>query len=85
MYTQRKKIGIKVCRLKIAFFSDGKVETMNEDIIGSHLNLRQADKYVRKNFGMGYSLLSFTNDVEYVNLDIEKIYNEHMGAKNEKE
>ena len=81
MYRQRKKISIKVCRLKIAFFSDGKVETMTEDIIGMHLNLRQADKYVRNNFGMGYSLLSFANDVEYVNLDIEKIYNEHMEEK----
>lgn len=81
MYTQRKKIGIKVCRLKIAFFTDGKVEIMKEDIIGMHMNLRQADKYVRNNFGMGYSLLSFTNDVEYVNLDIEKIYNEHMEEK----
>lgn len=81
MYRQRKKIGIKVCRLKIAFFSEGKVETMKEDIIGMHLNLRQADKYVRNNFGMGYSLLSFCNDVEYVNLDIEKIYNEHMEEK----
>lgn len=81
MYTQRKKIGIKVCHLKIVFFSDGKVETMKENIIGMHLSQRQADKYVRNNFGMGYSLLSFTNDVEYVNLDIEKIYNEHMEEK----
>ncbi len=81
MYTQRKKIGIKVCRLKIAFFSGGKAETMKEDIVGMHLNLRQADKYVRKTYGTGYALLSFCNDVEYVNLDIEKIYNEHMEEK----
>lgn len=81
MYTQRKKIGIKVCRLKIVFFSDGNVETMKKDIVGMHLNQRQADKYVRKNFGMGYSLLSFINDVEYVNLDIDKIYKEHMEEK----
>lgn len=81
MYTQRKRIGIKVCRLKIAFFSGGKPETMKEDIVGMHMNLRQADKYVRKNYGVGYALLSFVNDVEYVNLDIEKIYNEHMEEK----
>lgn len=81
MYTQRKKIGIKVCRLKIVFFSNGKPETMKEDIVGMHMNLRQADKYVRKNYGVGYALLSFVNDVEYVNLDIEKIYNEHMEEK----
>lgn len=81
MYKQRKKIRIKVCRLKIAFFSGGKAETMNEDIVGMHLNLRQADKYIRKTYGAGYALLSFVNDVEYVNLDIEKIYNEHVEEK----
>lgn len=81
MYTQRKRIGIKVCRIKIACFSGGKPETMKEDIVGMHMNLRQADKYVRKNYGVGYALLSFVNDVEYVNLDIEKIYNEHMEEK----
>lgn len=81
MYTQRKRIGIKVCRIKIAFFSGGKPEIMKEDIVGMHMNLRQADKYVRKNYGVGYALLSFVNDVEYVNLDIEKIYNEHMEEK----
>lgn len=81
MYTQRKRIGIKVCRLKIAFFSGGKAETMKEDIVGMHLNLRQADKYIRKTYGAGYALLSFTNDVEYVNLDIDKIYKEHMEEK----
>lgn len=81
MYKQRKRIGIKVCRLKIAFFSGGKPETMKEDIVGMHMNLRKADKYVRKTYGVGYALLSFVNDVEYVNLDIEKIYNEHMEEK----
>ena len=81
MYTQRKKIGIKVCRLKIAFFSGGKPEIMKEDIVGMHMNLGQADKYVRKTYGVGYALLSFVNDVEYVNLDIDKIYKEHMEEK----
>ena len=81
MYRQRKKIGIKVCRLKIAFFLDGKADTMKEDIVGLHLNQMQADKYVRKTYGAGYALLSFVNDVEYVNLDIEKIYNDHMEEK----
>ena len=81
MYRQRKKIGIKVCRLKIAFFLDGKADTMKEDIVGLHLNQMQADKYVRKTYGAGYALLSFVNDVEHVNLDIEKIYNDHMEEK----
>lgn len=81
MYKQRKRVGIKVCRLKIAFFSDAGAETMKVDIVGMHLNLRQADKYVRKTYGAGYALLSFVNDVEYVNLDIEKIYNDHMEEK----
>lgn len=77
MYTQRKKIGIKVCRLKIGFFSGGQeAKIMLRELVGVHLNTAQADKYVRKTFGAGYALLSFTNDIQYVNLDIEKIYKE---------
>lgn len=82
MYTQTKTLGIKVCRLKIGFFSGGKdPKIMKKDVIGVHMNEAQADKYVRKTYGAGYAMLSFANDVVYVTLDIEKIYNEHMEAK----
>lgn len=77
MYTQRKKLGIKVCRLKIGFFAEGQeAKIMLRELVGVHLNIAQADKYVRKTFGAGYALLSFTNDIQYVNLDIEKLYKE---------
>lgn len=49
---------------------------MQKELVGVHLNMAQADKYVRKTFGAGYALLSYTNDIQYVNLDIEKIYKE---------
>lgn len=77
MYFQRKKLGIKVCNLKIGFFSAGReAKVMQKELVGVHLNMAQADKYVRKTFGAGYALLSYTNDIHYVNLDIEKIYKE---------
>ena len=84
MYTQRKMLGIKVCRLKIGFFSDGKeAKIMQKELVGTHLNMGQADRYVRKSYGAGYALLSFSNDIEYVQLDINKIYKDHMEAKHE--
>lgn len=77
MYFQRKKIGIKVCRLKFAQCLEGKQPlVINKELVGVHLTMAQADKYVRGTYGAGYALLSLTNDIQYVNLDIEKIYKE---------
>lgn len=77
MYFQRKKLCIKVCRIRIARCSEGYPPlVIKREIVGTHLTQAQADKYVRKTFGAGYALLSFSNDIQCVNLDIEKIYKE---------
>lgn len=79
MYFQRKKLGIKVCRLKIGFVSEGaQVKIIKKDLVGVQMNTEQADKYVRSTYGQGYALLSYVNDVVYVNLNLAKIYKEHV-------
>lgn len=83
MYTQTKKLKIKVCRLKIGIFEpDNWAKTFTDDVVGVHMDETQAEKYVRKNFGAGYILLSAENAVECVTLDIVKLYSEHMEEKN---
>lgn len=84
MYTQKKNLKIKVCRLNIGvFYPDKEAKTFTDDVVGVHMDDAQAEKYIRKNFGAGYTLLSATNAVECVTLDIVKLYNEHMEAKHE--
>lgn len=84
MYTQKKSLKIKVCRLKIGIFMpDNWADNIMKDIVGIHMDKKQAEKYVAKNYGAGYILLSAENAVECVTLDIEKLYNEHMEAKHE--
>lgn len=83
MYTQNKTLKIKVCRLKIGVFYPGKeAKTFTDDVVGTHMDEVQAEKYVRKNFGAGYVLLSAENAIECVTLDIVKLYSEHMEEKN---
>lgn len=74
---QQKTLGIKVCRIKFALCTEGgKPLVINKELVGVHLTMEQADKYVRGTYGVGYALLSFSNDIEYIKLDIEKIYKE---------
>lgn len=84
MYMQRKMLGIKVCRVKLARCTEGERPlVINKELVGVHLTMAQADKYVRATYGQGYALLSFSNDIEYVNLDIKKIYGEFKEKKHE--
>lgn len=83
MYTQKKNLKIKVCHLKIGIFlPDNWDDNITKDIVGIHMDKKQAEKYVAKNYGSGHILLDVTNGIECVTLDIVKLYNDHMEGKN---